>query len=432
MAIADNWTKQFGISESDRKVLEKKAHETNSELLRWCLMNGKVPESEYLEWAMQRYQIPSVTGDFFTAPGDSAFWSNVKKDYSWTESFMPVAEWEGVLMIACLEPPQKFNLARPFRLVLASARHLLYLWNSYQQSELQSSPSHPVIEDMPEGLDVSKVSEITDLSGAGARDLTTPTGDEFAMPDGFDAIHAGLSVSKNPEAPSTMAPTLVLDVPTPLANIERPKLSSETANSTATGITRSDATMQLPLPPELPSKSNEFTSDTTENRMEKTSFTISDISTREASSAKDLNELGAIVQARAMKDFSGVMILTFEGSELRPWKWSDYLTTPRNRDIASINLTSPSIFRIVHRTKLPFHGYVSTSEVNKAFFTAFNKAMKFPTNVSVVPVIVDRQWIGMVLAASERTVHYKVALPGLERLAYEFGQRYLSLRKKAA
>lgn len=75
-----------------------------SDLLRWALANGKLPEFGYQEWAKSYYQLPSLDTQFFDQPPSPELWAKWG-NYAWAGTFLPIYEWEGTLYLACLEPP---------------------------------------------------------------------------------------------------------------------------------------------------------------------------------------------------------------------------------------------------------------------------------------------------------------------------------------
>ena len=108
------WAAHFGVSESEYADLLKQLA-GKEEPLRWCLLNGRIQVSEYLLWASSTYELPVVRESFFSIPADPVFWDAVRRQFAWGPSFFPLAEWQGVLIIGCLETPA-FSLARKTQL----------------------------------------------------------------------------------------------------------------------------------------------------------------------------------------------------------------------------------------------------------------------------------------------------------------------------
>ncbi|MES2965905.1 MAG: hypothetical protein V4760_18635 [Bdellovibrionota bacterium] len=118
-----SWTQRFSVSE--KELLELRSASAG-EPLRAALTSGRVSEHEYLAWAMQTYELPRLKSEFFNIAPDPVFYEAVKRDFAWNASFVPLALWNGVLLIGCLEPPQ-FHFRVPYetRFVLASASDLV-------------------------------------------------------------------------------------------------------------------------------------------------------------------------------------------------------------------------------------------------------------------------------------------------------------------
>lgn len=115
----------------------------------WCLETGKLNEEEYLDWARDHYGLASITEDFFETSPDLVLWKRVMKKGKWNEALLPVGEWEGVVFVACVEPPEGLQFGFPVRFLLASASSLSVAWESLQRSSLPPSPHHNLTEAIP-------------------------------------------------------------------------------------------------------------------------------------------------------------------------------------------------------------------------------------------------------------------------------------------
>ena len=94
---------------------------TTLSLLGYALKSKRLNYDEYLKWAMSYFKLPHLQSSFFAqfspAPDLFAKWGT---HYLWSAECMPLAEWDGCLIVACLQPPQDFPLVPPCVLVLAS------------------------------------------------------------------------------------------------------------------------------------------------------------------------------------------------------------------------------------------------------------------------------------------------------------------------
>jgi hypothetical protein len=133
MVQKPTWTEVFKISATN--LIQIKAQLAPGESpLHWFLAGGKINEPAYLQWAMKSYEMALVKDEYFQIPTDLMFWDRVKGFHTWSPELLPLAEWEGVMMIACSEPPMAPEITFPHQFVLASVRHLQSLWSGYNGS----------------------------------------------------------------------------------------------------------------------------------------------------------------------------------------------------------------------------------------------------------------------------------------------------------
>ena len=99
--------------------------------------------------------------------------------------------------------------------------------------------------------------------------------------------------------------------------------------------------------------------------------------------------------AEMEKIFEACMVLKFETStsSLLPWQWNDYCQQMRgeqSRDKEKIDIHEKSIFRIVHRSQQPYHGYIVASPMNQQFFNQWNDR-RVPEHITVCPILINRK-----------------------------------------
>jgi hypothetical protein len=97
----------------------------------------------------------------------------------------------------------------------------------------------------------------------------------------------------------------------------------------------------------------------------------------------------------------------------------------------AILLDTPSIFRIVAQTKLPYHGYVRPSEVNDAFFNAFQNG-KTPPHVTITPVKVKGVVCAMLLGLMVKGTGTHSMLSQMENLADDFAKTLIGNKRSSA
>lgn len=116
--------------------------------LTYCLQNEIIASREYLEWAKEAHQLPVLMDEFFVAhPAPVDLFKAHQHTFTWNNGCLPVAEWDGILMVACLEIPEDFPSDRPAAFLLASPALLEQTWQfiatslSVEESPAQQSAS---------------------------------------------------------------------------------------------------------------------------------------------------------------------------------------------------------------------------------------------------------------------------------------------------
>ena len=526
------WAQHFGISETEMSEC-KKSIPPNEEPLRWFILSGRVPEADYLTWAMTTYELPKVKSDFFAIPPDTVFWEAVKREYHWSSTFLPLAEWNGVLLIGCLEPPQfHFRIPQEARFVLASAESLIERFNAYGPSDSSigsdtavtaitktkpiqiildeptvSEPQRPKIQ-QPERVEQPVVKIPSDLFAARRElaqdqpDIPLPPKPEVSLkfPDGLafhppatsdklmlvpdgvriDAVDIPMPEpvhEKEPEAPEmpagleertfsgaanidfglTNSKTMPMPEVTPeggpeirpeirpiampvaMPNVEERPSHAQTAAppppppppppqaktqreepelSELTGV-------GIQIPPELKRDLNTPPPTGAEVEAQPATAQLHSIVRNDAmiipfDQCATYDELGASALARILLTYEHALILLFQGGQLRPWRWTELLHSVKGDQPDAIDLTEASIFRIVFRTCLPYHGNVVLNRVNQNFFNAFTRGMA-PNQITITPVLVQKKVAGMMVGLSNQPVDFKKSLLTMEEITKEFG-----------
>ncbi|MEN0057445.1 MAG: hypothetical protein AAGB31_01315 [Bdellovibrio sp.] len=139
-------------------------------LLAFALKKNHLTSEAYLVWAMAQYQLPRLQTRFFTeTPPSQEMFAKWATHYPWSVECLPVAEWDGALIIACLQPPQDFPSNPRSILVLADLPSLESYWEHLhpkkKTTSTATSPAKPVsLGSAPEGIDLSLATATTPLS----------------------------------------------------------------------------------------------------------------------------------------------------------------------------------------------------------------------------------------------------------------------------
>lgn len=355
---------------------------------------------------------------------------------------MPVYEWQGVLFVGCLFAPENFPRLGSHKVVwvLCEAGALQDLWLEFQSASLSSSPSAapqtPLQMESPEGLETDFNLDLT------APLIEDPVLDDITVPLQMEDL---APAADEPVAPIAKAPASNSQAGSSpedlfaLADTEEAK--SPEAEPAATEESLDNGLLDLTGPMDTPAaagasplialeplsslaKDSPSSSDGEVN-LESTNESAAPASA-EAKRAKpaksevilgggDLSDVTRIAQntllstpdeklegwmEQIFKDleskFQKSMILLKKGERVRAWKW-DHNFGPSSMVSSGISLIRPSPFRIVARTKKPYHGYVVPSDIADKFFGEWNDYIT-PEHMTIAPILVGDHVIGMLLA----------------------------------
>lgn len=93
-----------------------------------------------------------------------------------------------------------------------------------------------------------------------------------------------------------------------------------------------------------------------------------------------------------------------------------------------IDISEPCVFRIVATTDKSFHGPVSQSPANDAFFKASLKG-QYPENLTIVPLIYHDEQCGMLLCYGPKDTNTLQTLRQIEKLGSQFIDRLMNENK---
>ena len=144
------WQERFPLKDTDLKQWEAK--KDGSSLLLWALGKSLIDRQKYFDWAMEHYELPLLSSDFFeyVVMGQNQ-WKRVKDLKEWSREVLPVWEWENMAYVGCMEPPKDHeNWNFPHRLVLVTDRALKMHWKSVRDfSDLLPKTTAPPIQAKP-------------------------------------------------------------------------------------------------------------------------------------------------------------------------------------------------------------------------------------------------------------------------------------------
>lgn len=460
-----SWVNYFGISESEAAEILATLSKGQC-LIRHLHESGKISPIVWEKWAKNYFKIPALKVDYKASEHQRLLHERYANLFP--NSIAVLEDWDGVLFLGCLAPIEGFQAPQKFQWVLVSLEQLKMLRG--EKSEIETSLH--IDDGMPTGLHIA-IPESDDNSGESA-----PLEPKiFDAPSGVHDIAAIKNSLTNDLHDSPMEKTaafnldfsaisladeLNTDQPPPIEPY-RAELSfspqsilkeetAVTANAVAPLDAQDSKEMEMPsgfstqeslnaeVPPPIP-KLAEGPPPIPSLLKEDSISSVSPINHGVTIGPPPAPPLGgkqpidATISSEAIdaivrdmnSHFERAMLLLFHNSELKVWKASDGWQQDKTRDTA-IDLTFPSIFRIVKETKLPYHGYVVGNQINDAFFTTWTKGT-VPEHLTIVPVLYEKNLIGMLLGATSKQKASEISLERIQGLGLEAG---LSLVSQAA
>ena len=276
------WQERFHLSEADYNEWQSSAQEDSFAV--YALKTNKIHNDQYMEWALHCYQLPFLMDSFFhNITIHQQLWDRVKDQAQWSETFLPLYEWDNVLFVGCLQVPKK-ELARNMVPLLVSPKNLRIFWHKIKTFSSSAQIAVPKVEREKElALD---------------------------------------SIEEDPE-------TAVFAKSTGLLN---------TFIKTTIGSSRQQVQIKG-------------------NKVYDQVFKLSE------------------------KYFTGSIIFSFQDKVFQPVEWSDSMEGPA----VPIQTDKPSIFRMIVRSRSPYHGFIIDNEEHRQFFGPWG-FKELPKHITLIPV----------------------------------------------
>lgn len=411
MKITREWFKAFNVSEEQVESWFKEAR-SGENFTFWCLENKKIDKNKYLQWAKEHYKLPIIKPQFFENLAETPWWSIVSSVSNWSERFLPIAEWDNTIFIACVEPKEGTHWSFPVQFLLTGPENLKKWWE-HLNSNLTSTPqldknsqpqfTQPVTQSVGQPVTQPVVQPITQLAVSPS---PTPVLEMPPPPQNLDSPTQNLTTTQQHfEAPEGFEMPLGLEAP------EGFSLDPQSLPPTQQ--------RQPPIQPQpqqvivvMPAASAQAPSEQTNQSQQPKPEAI------QSSAQPDLlanSEFSNLV-SEAYTNYESIMVLMFEEDCLRPWVHDGKWTSKDSTAHEAIKIQQPCIFKIVKASAQPFHGPVSQNEINDSFFQKWNFPQS-PAFVTLTPIKYDSYIAGMVLAVgSEEKSNSLLALEKMESL----------------
>ncbi|KYG64000.1 hypothetical protein AZI86_14430 [Bdellovibrio bacteriovorus] len=440
-------------------------------LLGYALKEKRLSSEEYLKWAVTHHQLPKLQSRFFTETQLSqemfAKWAT---HYRWSAECLPVAEWDGSLIVVCLQPPQDFPSFPTAALVLTELENIEKAWDLFHPKAAAAPAEATVVAptQIPkkssdsfsfEDLGVTPDSEVSETTNSGV-ELSSEDGEgkeESNPDDALAGLFDGPTVVKlEAVGGSPLEKTVVLEKTAAPAPAPAPVPVAEATVSGLTGLSKIvppepppstvpklEATQptisvaKTPAGPPPPPKQSEvdLSDDSFANKkipivarpagvakpivnpVASGHFSLEKIKKKNSGT---INDRIKEVLSEMKIYFEKSMILTLDEQEtqLVAFAWDENFKGIKDTSMR-FPLKTPSIFNIVASTQKPYHGYVSLNEINERFFDDWNQGV-VPDHVTITPLMVQEKMVGMLIGFADKTAYNKVSLTLAEKLSGEF------------
>ncbi|NUN06042.1 MAG: hypothetical protein HUU57_09795 [Bdellovibrio sp.] len=437
-------------------------------LLAFALKNQKIDSETYLAWATEFYKLPKLQSRFFTeTPVSQEMFAKWATHYPWSSECLPVAEWDGAIIVACLHPPQDFPTNPACAFVLADYHDLVKCWDLLHKKEPIRQVGATLSEvEFPQGM------ELTVTSATALKKTSSFVADELRPADSesdsespvglfseattvdLKAFNKDLPTVETPkvpkvtsavlEKPAIAEQTVVTEEPTAkgaaqessdlLFLDETPPTIPAVSPDAARTFNAAPVAAQMPTPPpsektssgvfeeQLATKPVPLTprptgvAKPTMNPVATGQFSLEKIKKKNSSL---LSENIKSVFTEMKTYFEKAMVLTLDDDEtqLMAFAWDENFQSMKDTSVR-FPLKTPSIFNIVASTQKPFHGYISLNEINEKFFDDWNQN-NIPDHVTIVPILAGEKLVGMLMGLGEKSAYNRASLQLAERLSVD-------------
>lgn len=310
---------------------------------------------------------------------------------SWSESFMPVYEWDNVIYVACAkEPTLHIQTDKKIVFVFCEAGILKSLWEELNES--------------PQGLS-----------------LTTHIPSAAPQSASFDDIQADdqtVTIEASEENPAGMPEGLSLDIgsksPLEATSILRSSAQLVADDLFAAEEAQEEAAPVAAIPEKDPSEGTK---------------TIAGY-TKITSASSTEEEIFDGILSEMEKNFSKCMLLVAQPDKnnevLKPYKWnSRFSKSNPSAKATAIPLNLPSPFRVIFRTQKSYHGYIVPNDQNDQFFAEWNES-QIPDHMTLSPILVDDVVVGAILGLGDKNADNKATLLQTEHLCEAVAKKFRS------
>lgn len=377
------WSKYLKISEKDFQ--RWKSEGSKDSFIFWSLQEKLINTKDYFDWATEHYQVPLLQDLFFEHYlMTKKEWQDVRELHVWTKEQIPVAVWNNIVFIGCLEPSLlKKDFDFEYRFVLVSSTVLQTMWS------------------FTKGLSQAIVREEEKTLSRLTKEMQQPV------------IQPKPSLVKKEaqnQSVKTSNPVIQSSLPEP----EEERVQ-EIDNKTFPGRTyeENDNLIMGDFKKKTYDKKIESDKKLEKNRPEET-VTTTENSTLYVIKQDDRYEK---LWDKTNALFCAAMILKIKRNEAYAAFWSGRMNI-RETDQSLVNLDDYSLFKVVQRG-YPYHGFVVDTPANKAFFNKLGWT-NFPKYVSAVPIRNESKKLCYIFVGLSIKTISKISIQNIEKIIKDF------------
>lgn len=428
-------------------------------LLHFALEQKAILPKEYLSWAQKEFQLPMIKNDFKPSEKNMSVWNAWSTLGSWNQSCIPFYEWDQCLYVLSLEPfSQKKIKNHQVISILSAPEKINELWNfyhaeqgllldSFEESATENSEDTPSENhEMPEGfgampsplnsqmssdeddfLQTKFHSPFTKISMEVPAQKAKPSfvGDDEDVPPSTQLIDLKTIAKQMPMDEEDAPPsTQLIDLKT----ISR-QIASEDNEDVPPSTQRIDLAQlgMMPSAPQKPAK--------TPPPMQPAGFTtpraFPDYYILDALQKKypqDIHgKLDHIFQLLS-KTYQNTLVFCVNKAETECQIFK--LDKSFHPEIScSLELNTPSIFRIMQKTGKSFHGNIAPSKMNNEFIKKIF-AGRIPENISSSPILISGNVVGYIVCSGPLATYNRNSLALCEELTLDFSRTIERLAQK--
>ncbi len=418
MSVAETWVEALQID--PEKLNEWSALAPDGvPILVWCLQEGHISPELFLAWATRRYELPVVRAEYFAQTFDSAVALQLHKEVSpggreWSPWFFPVEKWENVTLVACVEPPPDFD-EPGFRCVLADARTLKDAWYKFMAPSEGTSAGLITAPEMPIGMETSQVVTVVKPFKLSLDNLEGDNIFQHKEPN-KDELYSGQQEEETAPKPVAKAPT----PPLPGSEDEDKSMVAEVYQTAADVETdaedegsRMHTGLDLSQLAELPPESEAPRAPTppvpvaqpkagSKPPVPKPAAAAAAGQKKMATafSAAEISQIAdeTFTQLRGL--YKNCFLMRCEGGRAILHKWDSTMKPNNGGKGIGVDLAFPTFFRILHKTRLPYHGYLVDSPAHKSFFAEL-KIKDLPGCVTALPIKDEATLLGVLVCIGD-------------------------------